>query len=97
MFRFTIRDVLWLMVVVGLGAGWWLAKAPKSVEVNPWDLIRLYEPGRDVKITIRPDVYIASSADGSKNTWKRKPSRPIVPNLYHGEIPIWLTSPTANT
>jgi hypothetical protein len=22
MFRFTIRDVLWLMVVVGLGAGW---------------------------------------------------------------------------
>ena len=24
MFRFTIRDVLWLMVVVGLGAGWWV-------------------------------------------------------------------------
>ena len=24
MFRFTIRDVLWLMVVVGLSAGWWL-------------------------------------------------------------------------
>ena len=23
MFRFTIRDVLWLMVVVGLGVGWW--------------------------------------------------------------------------
>jgi hypothetical protein len=23
MFRFTIRDVLWLMVVVALGAGWW--------------------------------------------------------------------------
>jgi len=22
MFRFTIRDVLWLMVVVGLGLGW---------------------------------------------------------------------------
>ena len=23
MFRFTIRDVLWLMVVVGLACGWW--------------------------------------------------------------------------
>jgi hypothetical protein len=24
MFRFTIRDVLWLMVVVGLACGWWV-------------------------------------------------------------------------
>jgi hypothetical protein len=24
MFRFTIRDVLWLTVVVGLSVGWWL-------------------------------------------------------------------------
>ena len=23
MFRFTIRDLLWLMVVVGLGMAWW--------------------------------------------------------------------------
>jgi high-affinity Fe2+/Pb2+ permease len=23
MFRFTIRDVLWLMVVVAMGCGWW--------------------------------------------------------------------------
>jgi len=27
MFRFTIRDVLWLMVVVGLALGWWLERA----------------------------------------------------------------------
>lgn len=26
MFRFTIRDVLWLMVVVGVAAGWWQAE-----------------------------------------------------------------------
>ena len=25
MFRFTIRDVLWLTAVVGLGVGWWLS------------------------------------------------------------------------
>jgi hypothetical protein len=24
MFRFTIRDVLWMTVVVALGVGWWL-------------------------------------------------------------------------
>jgi hypothetical protein len=24
MFRFTIRDLLWMMLVVGLGVGWWL-------------------------------------------------------------------------
>jgi hypothetical protein len=24
MFRFTIRDVLWLTVVVGMAVGWWL-------------------------------------------------------------------------
>ena len=26
MFRFTIRDVLWLMVVVGMGAVWYLER-----------------------------------------------------------------------
>jgi hypothetical protein len=24
MFRFTIRDLLWLMVVVAMGVGWWV-------------------------------------------------------------------------
>ena len=27
MFRFTIRDVLWLTVVVGMGVGWWIQVA----------------------------------------------------------------------
>jgi hypothetical protein len=27
MFRFTIRDVLWLTVVVALGVGWWLDRS----------------------------------------------------------------------
>jgi len=29
MSRFTIRDLLWLMVVVGMGIGWWLDDARK--------------------------------------------------------------------
>jgi len=27
MFRFTIRDVLWLTVVVALAAGWWVDRS----------------------------------------------------------------------
>ena len=27
MFRFTIRDVLWLTVAVALGVGWWLDRS----------------------------------------------------------------------
>ena len=27
MFRFTIRDLLWLTVVVGLSVGWWVNRA----------------------------------------------------------------------
>jgi len=27
MFRFTIRDVLWLTVVVAMGVGWWSMQA----------------------------------------------------------------------
>ena len=30
MLRFTIGDLLWMMVVVGLGAGWWIDSAGKE-------------------------------------------------------------------
>ena len=32
MFRFTIRDVLWLMVVVGLGCALWIERG----QSRPW-------------------------------------------------------------
>jgi hypothetical protein len=32
MFRFTIRDLLWLMVVVGLGVGWWISLTKARAE-----------------------------------------------------------------
>ena len=38
MFRFTIRDVLWLMVVVGLGVSWLL-----TVRLNSLQYARLAE------------------------------------------------------
>jgi hypothetical protein len=33
MFRFTIRDVLWLTVVVAMGAGWWVDR------LTSWDKV----------------------------------------------------------
>jgi len=32
MFRFTIRDVLWLTVVVGLGVGWFVDSSAREAE-----------------------------------------------------------------
>ena len=36
MFRFTIRDLLWLTVVVGLGVGWWLDRG-RQRETSEFD------------------------------------------------------------
>jgi hypothetical protein len=33
MFRFTIRDLLWLTVVVALGLGWWLDRAEMKAKL----------------------------------------------------------------
>ena len=34
MFRFTIRDVLWLTMVVALAVGWWLQRAEMARELE---------------------------------------------------------------
>ena len=35
MFRFTIRDVLWLTVVVGMALGWWItARRARDLEID---------------------------------------------------------------
>jgi hypothetical protein len=65
MFRFTIRDVTWLMVAVGFGVSWWLERVPKTVEVSPHELTGLCSPGETVMVTIRRDGYDAMSADGT--------------------------------
>jgi hypothetical protein len=41
MFRFTIRDVLWLTVVVALGASWWLDRRELLRDVRAaWEMTR---------------------------------------------------------
>jgi hypothetical protein len=37
MFRFTIRDVLWLTVVVAMGVGWWLDRSYLASMVDTYD------------------------------------------------------------
>ncbi|HEY2411730.1 MAG TPA: hypothetical protein VGI40_05790 [Pirellulaceae bacterium] len=53
MFRFTIRDLLWLMVVVGLGVGWWtdhrksMRQIERLIELHPLAHEGLYyEPAK---------------------------------------------------
>ena len=37
MFRFTIRDVLWLTVVVALAVGWWLEHRYQKAQLHTLD------------------------------------------------------------
>ena len=46
MFRFSTRDMLWLTVVVAVGAGWWVDHRRQAAEIG-----RLKEPvaGFDIR------------------------------------------------
>jgi len=64
MFRFTIRDVLWLTVVVGLGCGWfgeYRQRMLDSSELRP-DYRRLREERDWLLLSRSPDMHAA---------WKR--------------------------
>jgi hypothetical protein len=58
MFRFTIRDVLWLTVVVGLAVGWWIDRRNVETtllrEVNRVGGAWALEVGHPVTYTIVP-------------------------------------------
>ena len=83
MFRFTIRDVLWLMVVVGLGAGWWVDRGllAKSHRASVrWHKDRFSTLVKDVErylITIHGDKVMVNEGDppslltskGEKVSW----------------------------
>ena len=42
MFKFTIRDLLWLTVVAALGVGWWVDRQQyvRRAEEAEWKLVR---------------------------------------------------------
>jgi len=48
MLRFTIRDVLWLMVVAGLAIGWWIDRRSLAGQVA----------------RLKADEYMSRAVDG---------------------------------
>jgi hypothetical protein len=54
MFRFTIRDVLWLTVVVALGVGWWLDQRQLRIQNRQYleDQVRAKEQMQQLEIRI---------------------------------------------
>jgi hypothetical protein len=64
--KFTIRDLLWLTVVVAVSVGWWANHPPRTVEVYPHDLVEICDPGQSVEVTILRDGYVAKSSDGRR-------------------------------
>jgi len=77
MFRFTIRDVLWLTVVVALGVGWWLDHASSRSQAverdNEW--LKCFLQG--LKHTGEP--YTITTPDGQ--TFKGVESSPTPATL----------------
>ena len=60
MFRFSIRDVLWLTVVVALGIGWWVEHSKRTLFV-----IDLSPETGNLKLRPGQSVHITANADGS--------------------------------
>jgi len=66
MFRFTIRDVLWLTVVVGLSVGWWTAERLRGPENA-----RLREEVAILLENDKPSAGVMSNADYVKLATRR--------------------------
>jgi hypothetical protein len=53
MFRFTIRDVLWLTVVVAILAAWWIDRRRQAIEDGSFDG---YYPVGDLVIPVAAEA-----------------------------------------
>ena len=72
MFKFTIRDVLWLMVVVGLGVGLWLERRERKRMADLWE--RRYA---NVLIELgEKELTIAEEGDGIYRVYHLKGGAP---------------------
>jgi hypothetical protein len=64
MFRFTIRDVLWLTVVAAMGASWWIDHRRQAGEIARLDRLGIelepfFPAVGDVKPTLTAPVQSA--------------------------------------
>ena len=69
MFRFTLRDVLWLMVVVGLSLGWWAEH--KKVGQAPGQLKTLIDilASQDISVSLYADSVGAQGPLDDEKGW----------------------------
>jgi len=66
MFRFTIRDVLWLTVVVGLAIGWWLTgRRLSDVDAKRQVLQSKVDSIKQLMAKARMDEQFRRAYDGS--------------------------------
>jgi hypothetical protein len=73
MFRFTIRDVLWLTVVVALSVGWWMNSTRLSetttrlseAEAKQQSLQAKLDAIRERTAKAKMDEYFRNSYDGA--------------------------------
>ena len=59
MFRFTIRDVLWAMVVVGVSVGWWAEhRQRREVTLTPNYVKAMVSSGQRLEFRVLPNGKI---------------------------------------
>ena len=63
MFRFTIRDVLWLTVVVALAVGWWISGREQQ---------RMNGELRDVRMTLKLNEVVIASQEEDRRAFARR-------------------------
>jgi hypothetical protein len=71
MFRFSIREILLLTVVVALGFGWWLHSSRQAQEISTLreklDLIEAFESTVTmIKSTVEPSPFGSTADDGKR-------------------------------
>src|SRR5262245_42186175 len=105
MFRFTIRDVLWLMVVVGMGAGWWadrwrqLAKMQVLEDIAGLEVVELFPRTLDGRVAaFRNQIALQRvQIDGLKRELTKRGHHVEIDgsNVYVDRLDPWLALPPA--
>jgi hypothetical protein len=84
MFRFTIRDVLWLTVVVGMGLAWWVDHvALREIRIDKLDAERKAEFLLGV---LRQDGYEIDAPRGIKGPISLPSHYQIIAEMDEGHI-----------
>ena len=78
--KFTIRDALWLMVVIGLGIALWMERSRNGIARQQLQVLVDVLEGADVQAEVRPDRITVTGPDFAAGSFigEPNPKRPIV-------------------